>query len=77
MSTYGPASQKTTAEEQVNHSSLKEAVLNSRTPRIVEVVLENQQGAETQERLFAAFEMVFDRCEEKRPDEPKAVDKAI
>jgi len=51
--------------------------LNSRTPRIVEVVLENQQGAETQERLFAAFEMVFDRCEEKRPDEPKAVDKAI
>lgn len=57
--------------------SAEGGVLNSRTPRIVEITLETQPGADTQERLFAAFEMIFTRCEQEVSDASEPVDKAI
>lgn len=48
----------------------------NRTPRDVRIILENQEGADTEERLFAAFEMVFDKCEQELSDVSKPVDKS-
>jgi hypothetical protein len=42
--------------------------------QVVTIILENQTGADTEERLSAALEMVFARCEQGLFDSDSPVD---